>query len=117
MVFTGFLEDYRDVISYLKGSKVFVLPSVREGFGIVALEANACGLPVITVDHRDNATRDLITNENGFICELNERGIASKVREALENKERMRESCVEFAREYDWSRIVELVEECYRDSL
>lgn len=114
VVFTGFLEDYRDVISYLKGSKVFVLPSVREGFGIVALEANACGLPVVTVDHRDNAAHDLITNENGFICELNERDIADKVREGLKSEGRMRESCVEFAKGYDWGKVSEWVEDSYK---
>jgi len=42
----------------MKSSRVFVLPSVREGFGIVALEALACGLPVVTANHPANAARD-----------------------------------------------------------
>ncbi|MEM2276636.1 MAG: glycosyltransferase [Thermoproteota archaeon] len=71
IVFKGFLEDHDEVISYMKASKVFVLPSSREGFGIAALEANACGIPVITVKHDRNATCDLIKNGvNGFICNL-----------------------------------------------
>jgi len=115
--FTGFLSNYRDVISYLKGSKVFVLLSVREGFGIVVLEANACGLPAVTVNHKNNAASDLITNENGFICGLSCEDIADKIRMALESGNKMKDKCVEFARDYDWDKITEMVESCYRNSL
>jgi glycosyltransferase involved in cell wall biosynthesis len=48
--FAGFIPD-RDLASYYNGCTVFVLPSTdptREGFGIVALEAMACGRPVVT---------------------------------------------------------------------
>jgi len=50
----------------MKAAKVFALPSAREGFGIAALEALACGIPVVTVDHPSNAARDLITEKPGF---------------------------------------------------
>ena len=42
----------------MKSSKICVLPSTREGFGITALEGLACGLPVVTIDHQANAIRD-----------------------------------------------------------
>ena len=69
-----FYNDHDDFIAQLKSSKVFVLPSTREGFGITALEALACGLPVVTVDHPSNAIRDLITEKNGFLCSLSPQG-------------------------------------------
>ncbi|MGB2841637.1 MAG: glycosyltransferase [Halobacteriota archaeon] len=84
--FTGFLEDYNEVISCMKSSKVFVLPSIREGFGIVALEANACGLPVVTVNHKRNAACDFINTENGFICVLSEEDVAEKIIVAIDKK-------------------------------
>ena len=37
-------------ISIMKSSKVFLFPSYYESFGIVAIEALACGLPVIAYD-------------------------------------------------------------------
>jgi glycosyltransferase involved in cell wall biosynthesis len=53
-----FFPRHSDLIGLMKSSRVFVLPSVREGFGIVALEALACGLPVVTANHPANAARD-----------------------------------------------------------
>ncbi len=47
VVFTGPVPD-QDLPPLYSASEVFVFPSVHEGFGLVALEAMACGLPVIT---------------------------------------------------------------------
>jgi len=114
ITFMGFLEDYDEVISYMKSSKIFVLPSTREGFGMVALEANACGLPVVTVDHKKNAACDFITmDENGFICELSERAIAEKILRGMEERGNMERKCIECAKGYDWDRIVNLIEGVY----
>ena len=110
--FKGFLKEHDDVIALMKSSKVFVLPSTREGFGIVALEANACGLPVITVEHEMNATKDLIENgRNGFVCRLSEDEIAEKVLTALHSD--MSEECLEIAKGYDWDVIVRRCERFY----
>lgn len=112
--FTGFLEDYDEVISYMKSSKVFVLPSTREGFGISALEANACGLPVVTVDHKMNATCDLISNgKNGFLCELSKNSVSEKINLSLEKREDMEKGCIENAKKYEWDRIVDMIERFY----
>ena len=53
-------ETEERIFSLMKASKVFVLPSEREGFSIVTLEAMACGLPVITVDQPLNNAKSLI---------------------------------------------------------
>ena len=114
--FMGFLEDHNEVISYMKSSKVFVLPSTREGFGIVALEANACGLPVVTVDHKRNAVCDFITmDENGFICELSEVDIAEKIFMAADKGKDMERKCIECAKGYDWREVVNLTKSTYEE--
>ena len=45
-IFTGYLPD-EELAALLNVSTVFVLPSLIEGFGLPAVEAAACGCPVI----------------------------------------------------------------------
>ena len=102
----------------MKSSKVFVLPSTREGFGIVALEANACGLPVVAVSHPKNAAADLIIDgRNGFLCELNEEDVAEKITMALEGTTNMSPACLDYGKQHDWDRIVDIIEDAYESAL
>jgi len=109
----GFQENYDEIIAHMKSSKIFVLPSTREGFGISALEALACGLPVVTIDHSANAIRDLINGNNGFLCSLSAEDLADTIRLALQSYKEMRESCILSATAFDWEHITVDIEEFY----
>jgi len=111
--FTGFLNDHDEIIARMKSSKVCVLPSTREGFGITALEALACGLPVVTVDHPANAIRDLITEKTGFLCVLSAEDLAGAISEALRRHADMRQDCAAAVTGYDWDRIAAEIEAYY----
>ena len=78
VLFKPFLDSHDEVISLMKSSHVCVIPSTREGFGIAALEALACGLPVVTVDHPDNAISELITEKPGFSLPFSRRILQEK---------------------------------------
>ena len=113
MIFKPFLDSHDEVIGLMKASHVCVIPSTREGFGIAALEALACGLPVVTVDHPDNAIRELITEETGFLSSLSVEDLAEKIRDALSQYPAMKPACMTSAEAFDWDRIVDDVEICY----
>lgn len=109
-----FLDSHDEVISLMKSSHVCVIPSTREGFGIAALEALACGLPVVTTDHPDNAIGELITEKTGFLSPLSVEDLASTIRVALGRYPAMKTACMVSAETYDWDRIVDQVESCYQ---
>ena len=116
VTFAGFLPDYDAVIAAMKASKVFVLPSTREGFGIAALEALACGLPVVTADHPGNAARDLVVpGVNGFCCGLSAEEMWEGIRAGLDLHRVGASDCRETAAAYDWGRIVEALEKVYQN--
>ena len=111
--FAGFLPEPGELISLMKASRVFVLPSIREGFGMAALEAMACGLPIVTVDHPRNATRDLITTDTGIVTGLSAESLAGAIQECLDKHMSCHESCRSQAKKYDWEFIVDRLERYY----
>jgi glycosyltransferase involved in cell wall biosynthesis len=111
--FDGFLADPGAVTGLMKSSGMYVSPSVREGFGMAALEAMACGIPVVTVDHPRNAVRERITPSTGRIARLDPEDLAEKIRECLEDPGRFREGCTTLAARYDWDLIVPQAERFY----
>lgn len=111
------VDDYQELIRYLKGSKLFVLPSVREGFSIATIEAMASGLPVITYDVESNAARehveDLVT---GFKVKPNVDALASSVLNLLADpdlREKMSENAKSYGSGYDWAKVVSMLEKVY----
>ncbi len=118
VIFKGFMENYDDLIGYMKSSKVFVLPSIREGFGIVVIEANACGLPVVVVDHEMNAATDLVVDGvNGIKSGLEVDEMADNIIKSLDSSDKCKEKCIELSRKYDWNKIVDSLEKVYNDTV
>src|SRR5262249_52363760 len=57
-----------ELVTLYQQADIFCLPSMVEGFGLVILEALACGTPVITTTHTAGA--DIATQgQTGFVLE------------------------------------------------
>jgi glycosyltransferase involved in cell wall biosynthesis len=69
--FAGFVPDER-LSAYYNACDAFVLPSKKEGFGIVFLEALACGSPVVA-GNVDASREALLGGELGILVNPNER--------------------------------------------
>lgn len=110
-----FLEPFpkaAEVYAYMKAAKVFCSPSVREGFGIVSLEALGCGTPVVTVDSPTNAARSLIQDgHNGSIVPLTPAALADAILYwiSIEQKPSI---AVESA-DWDWHQLAKKQAEVY----
>lgn len=114
VILKSFVDSHAEVIGLMKASHICVIPSTREGFGIAALEALACGLPIVTADHPDNAIGELISEETGFLSSLVVDDLADTIRAALLKYPAMKRTCVSSSEAYDWERIVDRVEDYYR---
>ena len=108
----GFLPDDL-MIDLLKSSWLFVLPSEREGSGIVALEAMAAGLPFITVDYPDNGAKKLAHSECGLAVSPTSSAIASATLQLLKDEDKWKEmsnNALDFSKEHDWDIVAERME-------
>ncbi len=80
--FTGMVEDVAD---YLRASDAFVFPTEQEAFGLAAVEAMACGLPVVST--RTGGLADFISEENGAIAIETDDELRSGLRRMIDDTE------------------------------
>lgn len=112
-VFLAGWHDHEDLPAFLNASDVLVLPSVREQFGQVVVEAMACGLPAIAVDRAGPASI-LDHGETGWLIEPDDcEALAAAMVEVVNDPEERRRRG-ELAREealskYSWREIGETI--------
>ncbi len=64
----GFVQP-KDIAEIYKKSKIFIFPTERDPWGLVANEALACGVPVIVSSVAGVANELVIDNYNGYVIE------------------------------------------------
>lgn len=67
VTFLSTIDSQLDLWSLIRGSKVMMAPSVREGFGLVVAESLALGTPVICALHPENESSNLVGPATGSI--------------------------------------------------
>ena len=86
VILPGFL-DQTEIEKYMLNSKIYVMTSITESFGLVLIEAMSYGLPCIAFDSASGA-RELIKNDkNGYlVSNRNIKKMADKIVELMNCK-------------------------------
>jgi len=109
--FAGPIE-HRSLPLYYSAADVLVMPSYAESFGLVALEALACGCPVVGCDV--GIIEKIVTNINvGLICKSGEPACIAKAAElVLQNSSNSHDATLirrRIATNFTWQRTAESV--------
>ncbi len=105
---------------YYSASEAVVVPSHYESFGMVALEAMACGIPVVASEVGGLAflVQDGIT---GFTVPVDDpQALADRILKLINSPElrgQMGQRAAEYARQYAWENIVQRIKDLYQDIL
>ena len=95
-----------ELAALMAGADAFCLPSLYEGFGLTALEAMACGAPVVAADR--GALPEVVGGA-GVLVAPTPAGIAGGLRRVLGDRaesERLRAAGPARAAAFPWSRTV-----------
>jgi glycosyltransferase involved in cell wall biosynthesis len=114
VVFPGRIDD-ADLPALYSGCAAFVLPSLDEGFGLPAVEAMACGAPVIV---SDRGALPEIAGPGAVVVDVSDPGaLAAALARALREPEhrdilrrRGRARAADFAPERTTARVLDLLE-------
>ena len=111
-----FLGKQDAIEEILSVSDLFLMPSESESFGLAALEAMACKVPVIT-SNAGGLPELNIDGVTGFLKDVGDiEGMAEKAIYVLEDEERLntfKENALARAKEFDLANILPLYENYY----
>src|SRR5437588_3349699 len=112
---TGYLGD-DELRALYSTCRIFVYPSLYEGFGLPPLEAMACGAPVIA--GRVAALQEVLGSAARLFDPLNVEALAGSIVELMENDEerrRMASNGPKHAAKFSWAETARRTLNVYRD--
>ncbi|MHC1749551.1 MAG: glycosyltransferase family 4 protein [Cellulosilyticaceae bacterium] len=115
VVFTDYVEDQDKAIIY-QLAKIFIFPSLYEGFGIPALEAMAAGVPVIT---SNSSSLPEVVGTAGILVEPKDfKGIAEAMCNILNDESLAKEMIAkgyEQVKKFSWDESARKLYELYKN--
>lgn len=104
IIFTGYVPDDKLPALY-KGAKIFVYPSLYEGFGLPPLEAMSCGTPVIT---SNTSSLPEVVGDAGYLFDPNNAQELTDKILLLLNNEALRQEFINKGKKrsalFDWDK-------------
>lgn len=113
----GFVED-ADLVGLYNSASVYVVTSTHEGFCLPALEAMACGCPVVTTN-ADGNMEFCIDGFNCLIVDRNPSSLVDAICEVCANPALAKQLAKEglaTAQRYQWDRVIDNLENVFGES-
>ena len=106
-----------EIIELFKKAKLLIHTSKFETFGLVAIEANTMGVPVLTTNN--GSLMEIIeNNKNGYLSDnLIDSNVNNFVNNLFNNVTKYEEihlSCIEKSKKYDWMKTANELESLYQ---
>ncbi|MEQ9495637.1 MAG: glycosyltransferase family 1 protein [Deltaproteobacteria bacterium] len=114
VTFTGYMSD-EDLVALFQTASALVFPSLWEGFGLPAVEAMACGVPVLA--SRRGSLPEVVGDAGLFFDPESPWAMYTTITKFLDNtemQEDLRKKALARAETFTWSRAAELAEVCFR---
>ena len=106
------------LINEYNKAKIVLHASQYETFGLIALEANACGVPVVSINQ--GPLKETIENgQNGYIAEsFEDENLILFCKNILSDNEyqsKTQINCLNVAKQYDWKNTAKQLKEIYQE--
>ncbi len=112
--FTGYISD-PELVELLNGATALVFPSLWEGFGLPAVEAMSCGVPVLA--SRRGSLPEVVGDAGLLFDPESQEEMAASLLQVLGEKRlraQLAKTALARARTFTWDRGAELAEVCFR---
>ncbi len=114
VIFTGYVPD-EDLVLLYNAAKIFVYPSIYEGFGLPILEAMACGTPVVASN--TSSMPEVAGDAALLIDPYQEKQIEGAIQQILSDPElasSLSQKGLKRARQFSWHRTALEMAEVYQ---
>ena len=120
--FKGRENHRKKIFLLMKQSKIFILTSLLEGLPLTEIEANACGIPILTTKTKWNDIEFFLkkNGESGVAVSADAALIAKNIVNLLGDKKRLDvlgKNGLRKTEEYDWDNIAQKTEKFYMKTL
>lgn len=108
--------EHRKIPIWMNACDVFVLPSLKESFGVVLIEAMACGKPVVGT--RVGGIPEIVRRDDvGILVKpVHPKSLSDGILEALDRKW-VSKTITNYARQFSWTTVVKHILKVYCDAL